>query len=221
MFDRISGDYDRMNRILSFGTDVLWRRNAIRIADVKNGSVWLDMAAGSGDMTATGVRRVPESTWVSMDPSIELLKRLMKRTDIARKNAVLASAEEIPADDGTFDGATVAFGVRNFENKHGGLQELYRVLKPDGKLVILEFLSAEKGKWGAGPLVRFYLEKVLPKIGTWVSGDSDAYCYLARTSKNFWDAPTMTKALKECGFKTVEHRPWMGGAVTLTIAGKG
>jgi len=221
MFDRIAPSYDRLNRILSLGTDQLWRRRTIRLAGVQTGQQWLDLAAGSGDMAAMGEKLVPGSNWVAADPSIGLLRILNRRDELNDVPAVLAGAEFLPFPDGHFDGVTVAFGLRNFEHPEVGLAEIARVMKPGGTVAILEFLAQESGKWGGALPVRFYLDKVLPLIGGWVSGDRSAYRYLAQSSRTFWTPAQLTEKLVEIGFIDVKSYPWMGASVTLTIARSG
>lgn len=217
MFDDIAPTYDRLNRILSVGTDRIWRNRAIRHGGVATGQHWLDLAAGSGDVVQTGLRLVPDSIWTAGDPSMELLRILKKRPQLASVEAFLCGAEQLPFADGSFDGVTVAFGLRNFERPMEGLTEIHRVLKPGGRAVILEFLAQESGGWG-GPFVRFYLEKVLPMIGGVVSGHKHAYSYLAQSSKSFWSPAQLRTNLEEIGYGPVRMEGYMGGTVTLTIA---
>lgn len=217
MFDDIAPTYDRLNRILSVGTDRIWRNRAIRHGGVTAGQHWLDLAAGSGDVAQTGLRLVPGSQWTAGDPSMELLRILKNRPALTSVNAYLCGAEQLPFEDASFDGVTVAFGLRNFERPMEGLAEIHRVLKPGGKAVILEFLAQESGGWG-GPLVRFYLEKVLPLIGGLVSGHKHAYSYLAQSSKSFWSPTQLKNHLNDVGYGPIKMIGYMGGAVTLTIA---
>jgi demethylmenaquinone methyltransferase/2-methoxy-6-polyprenyl-1,4-benzoquinol methylase len=216
-FDRIAATYDLLNHLLSFGADRAWRRRALRRAGLRGRQSWLDMATGSGDFVAAGLRLAPASRWVAVDPSAGLLGRFRRRPRLAGVPVLLGAAEAIPLGDGAVDGATIAFGLRNFADPVAGLGELRRVLRPGGLLVILEFHPAAPGRWGGG-LTRFYLEKVIPLVGGIVSGDREAYSYLARSSGGFWSAGELAEMLQETGFSNVKQETWMFGAVTLTLA---
>jgi demethylmenaquinone methyltransferase / 2-methoxy-6-polyprenyl-1,4-benzoquinol methylase len=220
MFDRIAPEYDKLNRILSVGTDDRWRRKAIKAGNVSNGEAWLDLAAGSGDVAKAGLEYASESNWIAADPSIELLKILAKRKELKSVTPVLSAAEALPFDDEVFNGVTVSFGLRNFEDRMLGLSEIYRVLNLDGRVVIIEFLARKKGSWGGGPFVRLYLEKILPWLGGLISGDNTAYKYLAHSSQTFWTVEELKTNLQKVGFKEVISKVWMGGAVTMTVAYK-
>ncbi len=221
MFDRIAPEYDKLNRILSVGTDVRWRRKAIKAGNVTNEEEWLDLAAGSGDVAKAGLEHAPESKWTAADPSIELLKILAKRKELAGVAPILSAAEALPFYDNSFDGVTVSFGLRNFEDRMKGLSEIFRVLNSEGRLVIIEFLARKKGSWGGGPFVRLYLEKILPWLGGIISGDNKAYKYLAHSSQTFWTVDELKNNLQNVGFNDVISKVWMGGAVTMTVAYKG
>ncbi len=218
MFNRIAPAYDLMNRILSLGRDIAWRKAAVLEGGVGDGELWLDLAAGSGAMAASGLSYSPASRWVAIDPSRGLLARLKSRRRLRGLPVIEGVGEELPFGDETFDGITVAFGLRNFIGREKGLAEMRRVLRSDGRLVILEFLPLEKGKWGRGRLVRGYLNGMLRLAGGWLSGDRRAYGYLSRSARCFWTRDKLSRKLKEAGFDTVAHRGLMMEAVTLTIA---
>ncbi len=220
MFDRISKRYDLLNRLLSLGLDRWWRRHALKLADLRGGEGWLDVACGTGDMAVEGLRQQGASRWTLLDPAGEMLKRAARRERLSGCGIYQAPAEALPFADAAFDGCTVAFGLRNFADRRRGLAEMHRVLKPGGRVVILEFHPAEKGRgWGAGVL-RTYLEKVLPLAGELVSGDRDAYAYLARSSAGFWPRRRLRRVLREIGFHRVHQVGWLDGAVVCTLAHK-
>lgn len=222
MFDRIAPTYDLLNRLLSFGFDRRWRASAIRAGEPRPGQRWLDVAAGSGDMAIAGLREQPGARWFAADPSRELFAVLGKRTppDLSVPRA-LARAEALPFRDASFDGVTVAFGVRNFADTAAGLGELARVVRPGGRLIVLEFHPSARGRWGAHPIVTFYLERVLPRVGALVSGAPRAYRYLADSSRGFLTVERMAVELKRAGFSRVQWRPLFPGSVMLTRAVKG
>ncbi len=219
-FDRIAPSYDRLNRILSLGLDIAWRRAAVRAGGVSDGQLWLDVAAGSGDMIAAGLRRAPGSRWIALDPSAKLLALLERRGILAGVPRLLAAAEEIPLAGGSVDGVTVAFGLRNFADRRTGLRELRRVLRGGGVLVLLEFHPGGTGGWGAGRAAGFYLEHLLPRVGGWISGDREAYRYLSESAGGFWTADRLVDELRAAGFGVCKQRTFTGGAVTLTVAEK-
>ena len=221
MFDRIAPTYDLLNRMLSLGFDERWRKTAMQAGKPAAGERWLDVAAGSGDVIFAGLRYASDSHWFALDPSKQLLRRLKQKTPedtvIPR---TLARAEALPYADESFDGVTVAFGVRNFADTKGGLSEIFRVLKPGGRLIVLEFHPSEGRRWGRHPLVRFYLEHLLPVFGKLVSGDSGAYRYLAESSRGFWTVQRMMRELRQIGFSRVQWMPLFLHSVMLTRAVK-
>jgi demethylmenaquinone methyltransferase / 2-methoxy-6-polyprenyl-1,4-benzoquinol methylase len=219
MFDHIAPTYDLLNRVLSMGLDRRWRSLALQAGAPRPMETWLDLASGSGDMTFAGLKLSPASRWFAADPSIELLHRLQKKIPPGISIPTsLARAEHLPYEDATFDGVTVAFGVRNFADTRQGLSELARVLKPDGRLIILEFHPQTEGKWGGNPFVTFYLHHIIPWIGAAFSGQYKAYKYLSESSRNFWTVEKTARELKDLGFATVQYQSLLAKSVMLTRA---
>ncbi|GBE30864.1 MAG TPA: ubiquinone/menaquinone biosynthesis methyltransferase [Bacteroidetes bacterium] len=219
MFNHIAPTYDLLNHLLSFGLDKRWRATALRAASPQPRDNWLDLAAGSGDMVFAGLKFAPASNWFAADPSIELLNGLKRKLPPGYTvPTILSRAEALPFPDHHFSGVTVAFGVRNFADTRRGLNEVARVLKPGGRLVILEFHPQAGGSWGGNPLVTLYLHHILPLIGAAVSGQYKAYRYLSESSRNFWTIERMVSELNSVGFSTVQYQSLFAKSVILTRA---
>ncbi|MBD3166734.1 ubiquinone/menaquinone biosynthesis methyltransferase [bacterium] len=218
MFDRISGGYDLANRLLSLGFDREWRNRALCEAAPLPGERWLDIACGTGDMIEEGLCTEPGSYWYGLDPSFGMLKSMRERPRLAGVPRLVAASEALPLRSSSFDGVTIAFGLRNFEDRERGLREIARVLRPRGRLVILEFLPSEQRRWGFGTLTRLYLNRVLPRLGGWITGHRDAYEYLNQSSRAMWIASHLHDVLDSAGFTAVRMQPMMMGVVTLTSA---
>jgi demethylmenaquinone methyltransferase/2-methoxy-6-polyprenyl-1,4-benzoquinol methylase len=177
MFDRIAPRYDLVNTVLSFGADARWRRRAGRAAALQAGGRALDVACGSGRLTAELRRHASRGMVVGLDFSGRMLQ--VAAAEAAGPRYVRGDGLSLPFADGAFDAVTVAFGLRNFADPERGLCEMRRVLRPGGRAVVLEFVRPRQGPLGAA--YRAYLVHVLPRVGGWVSGDGSAYRYLSST----------------------------------------
>ena len=177
MFDRIARRYDLLNTVLSFGADARWRRRAARAAAPPVDGRALDVACGSGKLTAELRRLAARGLVVGLDFSGQMLQVAAARTRGPRY--VRGDGLRLPFPDGAFDAVTVAFGLRNFADPEGGLYEMRRVLRPGGRAVVLEFVRPRRG--AVGSAYRAYLVHVLPRVGGLVSGDRTAYRYLSQT----------------------------------------
>jgi len=217
MFDRIAPRYDVMNRLMSLGRDVSWRRAAARAALARRPSVVLDIATGTGDLAfelvAQGASHV-----VALDFSLEMLrhaarKRLEKQ--VARITLVCGDAMRLPFRDRSVDACTIGFGLRNLPDYEAAIREFARVLRPGGVLVILETTPFE-GPFA--PLLRLYFDRVVPWLGGLVSGDRAAYSYLPRSTAAFPRAPELAELLCTAGFADVHFRKLMAGTVALHVA---
>jgi demethylmenaquinone methyltransferase/2-methoxy-6-polyprenyl-1,4-benzoquinol methylase len=177
MFDRIARRYDLLNTVLSFGADARWRRGAARAAGPPLAGRALDVACGSGKLAGELHRLAPRGLVVGLDFSGAMLR--VAASEVPGPHYVQADGLCLPFPDGTFDAATVAFGLRNFADPARGLCEMRRVLRPGGRAVVLEFVRPRRGPVGAA--YRAYLVHVLPRVGGLVSGDRGAYRYLSQT----------------------------------------
>ena len=221
MFDTISGEYDSLNRIISFGTDVSWRKKVIQlIADQKPQAV-IDIATGTGDL-AIMMHKTTATQIVGLDISAGMLAVGQKKINALKLDntieMVLGDSENIPYDTHSFDAATVSFGIRNFENLQKGLTEINRILKPNGQLVILETSVPEKAPFKQ--FYNLYSKNVLPLIGKLFSKDKKAYAYLSESASVFPYGEALQKILLDVGFKNVTFEPQTFGAATIYIAKK-
>lgn len=208
MFDRIAGNYDFLNHFLSLGIDKIWRKIAIKNVAECNPKVILDMATGTGDLAIAMSNKLDVDRIVGLDISQKMLDVGQVKIDKANiSNIELAwgDSENIKFEDSTFDATTVSFGVRNFENPLVGLQEIHRVLKSEGKLVVLEF-SKPRG-FIFGGIYNFYFKYVLPNIGRLLSKDRRAYTYLHESVQAFPDYEEFTDMMKKAGFNNCSYRP--------------
>ncbi len=182
MFDRVARRYDLINTVLSGGTDGGWRRRAARETQLRSGGTVLDVACGSGRLTAELARRAgPKGRVVGLDFSAGMLE--VARKDYPNLEFIEGDALRLPFDDGSFDASTIAFGLRNLADPVSGLSEMRRVVKPGGRAVVLEFVRPPRGPIGMG--YRLYLKSLLPMIGGVISGDRSAYRYLSDTIDSY------------------------------------
>lgn len=202
MFDNISRRYDFLNHFLSLGIDKIWRRKAISMLKASQPKVILDVATGTGDFAIQALSLKPEKIF-GIDISEGMLdmgrKKLKERNLSGKIELLKGDSENIPFGENKFDAVTVAFGVRNFENLEKGLREIYRVLKPGGKLIVLEFSRPK-----AFPMKQaynFYFKAILPKVGRMISSDKSAYTYLPESVEAFPDGEDFLRILENVGFK--------------------
>lgn len=222
-FSSISKKYDCLNSLLSLQIDRYWRWRTTRmLAHVSEGAV-LDLCAGTLPLSLELTRQAPKRRVLSVDFCEDMLiagkKNLPSDNRKERIFPVCGDGEEIPAPDNTFWGCTVAFGVRNLSQTLQGLEEMHRVLKPTGKLLILEF--SRPTNFLIKPLYNFYLNKVLPWVAGKVSGDKEAYEYLASSIAAFYKPEELLSMMRQAGFATVERKPLTFGIVSIYIGIKG
>lgn len=221
MFDTISNEYDGLNRVISFGIDIKWRKKVVAIIAKTQPNRILDIATGTGDLAINLVQTKAEEI-IGLDISAGMLE--VGRKKIAAKNLdnkitmMLGDSENLPFEDHSFDAITVAFGVRNFENLEKGLSEIYRVLKPQGIFVILETSVPTKTPFRQG--YKFYTRYILPTIGKVFSKDRVAYSYLSESASVFPYGEALNNILKQIGFNNVKDLPQTLGVATIYTATK-
>ncbi len=218
LFDDIAAKYDRFNHISSFGADRSWRRKAVRaITDTDRPINVLDVATGTADFAIAVSRKAAKGSHITgIDLSEGMLEVGRAKCQGLPIRLETGDAENLPYKDGTFDRVCVAFGVRNFENLMKGLEEMQRVLKPGGKLVILE-LSYPKNRF-IFSLYKFYSLKILPKIGASMTGNKGAFTYLPDSILKFPLPEKFIPMLKEAGYATVNARQFMFGVCRMYCA---
>ncbi len=221
MFDTISGDYDGLNRVISFGIDVKWRKKVVKLVEKTNPKTVLDIATGTGDL-AIALARTNATKIIGFDISSGMLdignQKIIKKNLQNKIEMVLGDSEDMPFDDNTFDAITVAFGVRNFESLEKGLSEIFRVLKPKGQFVILETSVPTKTPYKQG--YKFYTKHILPLIGRLFSKDRSAYQYLSESASVFPYGEALNNILSEIGFISVKDFPQTFGVATIYTSSK-
>lgn len=203
MFNNIAHKYDFLNRLLSLGIDKIWRRKAIQMLKASNPKVILDVATGTADVAITTAKMIKPETIKGIDISSEMLeygKEKIKNLGLESTITLeLGDSEQIQFEDNTFDAATVAFGVRNFEHLEQGLLEMNRVIKPGGTVLILEFSKPELFPFKQ--LFQFYFKFILPIIGRLTSKDPKAYTYLFESVQAFPQGKSFLDVMSKVGFK--------------------
>lgn len=221
MFDNIASRYDFLNHFLSLGIDKVWRRRAIKILSEFKTDLLLDVATGTGDF-AIAASELKTTKIVAFDISEKMINiGRIKSERLGLSNLiefVKGDSEEMPFSNQEFDAITVAFGVRNFENIEKGLCEFYRVLKPEGVAVILEFSKPKYFPFKQ--LYFFYFFAILPFVGKLVSKDHSAYSYLPESVMVFPDDQKFLTILKSCGFSRTKQKRLTFGIATIYIAQK-
>ncbi len=216
MFDRIAPRYDLLNRLLSAGTDVRWRRRAVDLLELEPSARVLDLCTGTADLLVEALGRDPGRSGLGVDLSQAMLTRgaakLRRRGLQGRAGLVGGDGEHLPVAEGRFDGALVAFGIRNVGDPRAALGEVHRVLRPGGRFVVLEF-SLPAGL--LAPVYRLYFTGVLPLIGGLVSGDRSAYSYLPASVAGFPTPEEFGALMKDAGFVAVRWHLLSGGIACL------
>lgn len=217
MFNRIAPYYDFLNRLLSLGIDKIWRKKAIKALAKENPQLILDVATGTADVALETMRQLQPEKIIGIDISAEMLeigrskikKRGLEKTIVLQEG----DSEALPYPDETFDAITVAFGVRNFENLEKGLKEMQRVLKQNGKIVILEF--SRPRIFPLKQLFNAYFKYLLPTIGRLTSKDPKAYRYLYESVQAFPDGEDFVNILHKTGYNSNECTPLSFGICSL------
>lgn len=216
MFNNISAKYDFLNHFLSLGIDKLWRKKAIKmLGEVKPKRI-LDIATGTGDFAIESLKLNPEEV-IGIDISAGMLdkgrEKMVKRKIDHIITMKLGDSEDLPFEDNYFDGLTVGFGVRNFEHLENGLAEMLRVVRPGGKLIILEFSKPKKFPIKQG--FNFYSKNIIPILGKTISKDAKAYTYLPESVAAFPEGRDFETILEKLGYKEVKSTLVSGGIATI------
>lgn len=217
MFNNIAPYYDFLNRLLSLRMDVLWRRKAISMLKESNPKMILDMATGTGDVAIEASKQLNADKIIGMDISVEMLE--IGKTKVKKKglDGIIELKEgdslNMPFEDNTFDAITVAFGVRNYENLKKGMEEMNRVLKPDGQLVVLEF--SQPTLFPFKQLYLSYFKYILPMIGKLTSKDPKAYQYLYESVQAFPNGKDFVKVMENTGYRLNKFVPLTLGICSI------
>ena len=217
VFDSVASKYDVMNDLMSMGLHRAWKRYTTMVADVREGYQVLDIAGGTGDLSLAFAQQVGKTGRVVHTDINEAMLRT-GRNRLLDRGVVLPTlvcdAEKLPFPDQHFDVVSVAFGLRNMTHKDAALREMCRVLKPGGKLLVLEFSKVAK------PLEKvydWYSFSVLPKLGQMVAGDAESYRYLAESIRMHPSQDALKTLMKNCGFGHVDIHNMTGGVVALHV----
>lgn len=222
MFDSISGTYDGLNRVISWGSDIKWRKFVVeKVAEIQPKKV-LDVATGTGDL-AIALTEIKDVNITGLDISEGMLsvgrEKVQKKNLSDRIQLVHGDSENLPFEDNYFDAVTVAFGVRNFENLEKGLSEIYRVIRPGGRLVVLETSVPEKFPFRQGYFA--YTKFIMPVIGNIFSKDRSAYTYLSKSASAFPYGKKFKNILDKIGYSNTKYYPkTLGGVATIYIGNK-
>ncbi len=216
MFNAVAPRYDFLNGLLSAGCDKNWRKVAVDEFEPLVNGIYLDVATGTADIALELALR-DASRVIGIDFSTTMLELGKNKVEAKNKQSKIqlfpGMAENLPFKNNSFEGAISAFGARNFSNLHAGIREIQRVLKPGGKIVILEFSFPQNGflQW----LYRFYFGKILPVMGRWISGHRNAYSYLPDSVEGFPKGDAFASILKENGFESVNFKELTFGITTV------
>ena len=222
MFDRVASRYDMMNRVLSAGIDIKWRKNAILQLKNDKPRQILDVATGTCDMAIISYKLLRPEKITGIDISGEMLKVGRKKIEKEGLTSVIelqtGDSETINFADNSFDAVTVAFGVRNFENLESGLKEMLRVLKPGGKLIVLEFSRPRTKIFRS--LYNLYMSIVAPEVARWISRNKKAYQYLNQSANLFPERQNFVDILNRTGFSNTSFKPLRAGICCIYIGEK-
>lgn len=221
MFDNISGNYDDLNRVISFRMDIQWRKKVVKLVKAIQPKKVLDIATGTGDL-AIALAATNADKIVGLDISPGMLAVGAKKVEAKKLSntidMIIGDSEALPFEDNEFDAITVSFGVRNFETLEKGLAEIHRVLRPGGVFVVLETSVPTKFPFKQG--YNFYSRNILPVIGKIFSKDKTAYAYLSESASVFPHGENFNNILRKIGFTNVENKPQFMGVATIYSASK-
>lgn len=220
MFDRIARRYDSLNRVLTFGIDQHWRKRAVTAMQLRTGSHVLDLATGTADLAIMLAQRQPDCTVIGLDVSAGMLavgqQKVLQQALAGQVTLQIGDAQVLPFEAGTFDAISMAFGIRNVPDRAAALREMARVVRPQGRVVILE--ASEPTGGVLGPFARFYLHAIVPRIGALLSGSPNEYRYLQESIADFPTPAQFAQKMREAGLVIVDVVPMMFGVAHLYIA---
>lgn len=210
MFTKIAHRYDLMNRLMTGGMDVRWRREVIRLTKIRpHGSV-LDLGTGTGDLAREALTQYPQARVIASDFTLEMMRVGKQNGDL---NFSTADALRLPFKDNTFDAVVSGFLMRNVNDIQKALQEQFRTLKPGGRIVVLDTTKPKKNLFS--PFIKFHMHVIIPMIGGLLSGVRDAYEYLPDTTENFLTAEELSVRMVAVGFKRVNFTRLMFGTIAI------
>jgi demethylmenaquinone methyltransferase/2-methoxy-6-polyprenyl-1,4-benzoquinol methylase len=213
MFDRLSGHYDLLNRMITFGFDATWRRRVIEKANLSSGKRLLDVGTGTGDMALTAFRKEPFAQITAADFSYQMIRKGRSRPLGNQIPWCSADALQLPFPDMTFDAVTSGYLIRNVLNPLKAFEEQLRVLKPGGRAVCLETSPPKQNL--LRPLILVHLKLIIPLLGRLVGGNQAAYTYLPDTTRRFMEPHEMVATMQKAGFESVSCKLLMFGTMTL------
>lgn len=222
VFQSVAGKYDLMNDLMSFGLHRLWKKFTVELAQLRNGDSVLDVAGGTGDLIKAFMKKIgQEGNAILLDINEAMLNvgrdRLLN-TGLTEVKVIQANAEYLPFAESSFDCLSIAFGLRNVTHKESALQSMYRVLKPAGRLLVLEFSKPILGFLEA--LYDRYSFDFLPKLGSWIANDEMSYRYLVESIRRHPDQKSLQTLILNAGFDECEYYNLSGGIVALHRAWK-
>lgn len=213
MFARIASRYDLMNRLMTAGQDVRWRKEVIRLTGLPEGGRLLDLGTGTGDLALEAIRQRPGCRVVAADFTLEMMQVGRQRLRPDRLNWTAADALQLPFPAGTFDAVISGFLLRNVTDVNQALSEQHRVLRPAGRIVALD--TTRPAQSFLSPIINLHLHFVIPALGRLITGDGEAYNYLPDSTANFLGAEQLAARLASAGFQEVGFRRLMFGTVAI------
>lgn len=213
MFARIAGRYDRMNRLMTFGQDLRWRREVIRQAQLPTNGRLLDIATGTGDIAEEGLRQVPGLQSVGGDFTVEMMRAGQHLPGRETIRWVAADTLALPFPDGHFDAVTSGFLMRNVIDVPGAFREQMRVTRPGGRVVVLESSPPKDNL--LKPFIKVHLNTVIPTLGKLVTGDGDAYRYLPDSTQAFQGPEQLAETMRAAGLVDVGYQLFMFGTIAI------
>ena len=217
VFDSVANKYDVMNDVMSFGLHRLWKRQFVHLANIRPHFQILDLAAGTGDVSALFISKLGDNGSVTLcDPNGAMLeegrRRMVDKGLLEKVHYVQAMGEDLPFPEDQFDRVTIAFGLRNFTDKDKALRSIFKILKPGGQLLVLEFSKPQKWMQGAYDTYSF---KFLPKMGEIIAKDADSYQYLAESIRKHPDQEILKAMFETTGFEKCDYLNLNGGIVSI------